>query len=411
MKSFVEKNYKLLIVLGLFIALLFFIFVLTNGNNNKEKPKEVETVMTDFSLNFLKLNNNKENVIYSPLSIKYALYMLSEGTNGNTKVQIDELLKDEKITKYDNIENVLSLANSIFIRDTYANNVKLDFKNNLINKYNAEVILDPFVDANNINNWIDKKTMGIIKNMVKDDTVVNSELILINALAIDMKWTKEFAPENTGGRTFYLEDNDEYNATFMGMNTSSDSFSYYKDEDVTLLSMDLEKYNDMQFEFIALMPNDKLSDYIKYFSKDKLNKIMKKTTLASDTKDGLEINIPKFSVEYNLPLKDNLNDLGVIDAFDPNLADLSNISDTGLYVTDAIHKADIEFSEEGIKAAAVTVIPTFDGAILQEEVIPITINKPFMYVISDKETEEIWFVGTIYKPNSWDDDKVNYQYY
>ena len=103
--------------------------------------------------------------------------------------------------------------------------------------------------------------------------------------------------------------------------------------------------------------------------------------------------------------------MGIIDAFDENLADFSNISDTQLYVSDALHKANIDFTEKGIKAAAVTVIYMTCGVALEDErPIEININKPFLYVIRDKKTGEIWFIGTVYEPNSWENDKVNYEY-
>ena len=46
----------------------------------------------------------------------------------------------------------------------------------------------------------------------------------------------------------------------------------------------------------------------------------------------------------------------------------------------------------------------------EERPIEININKPFMYIIRDKETNEIWFVGTVYKPNLWENDKADYEY-
>ena len=55
-------------------------------------------------------------MIYSPLSIKYALKMLQEGASGNTYTQIEEIVGSSNLPTYRNIENTLSLANGIFIR-------------------------------------------------------------------------------------------------------------------------------------------------------------------------------------------------------------------------------------------------------------------------------------------------------
>ena len=146
--------------------------------NNIKKPDVSVNNVNDFSISFLKMENKKQNMLYSPLSIKYALKMLSEGANGNTKTQIDNVIGNESITKYENIEDVLSLANAAYIRDTYSNYIKESFKNTLIERYNAEVIYDSFENANNINNWIENKTLHIIKNMLKDEQVQKDDLVM-----------------------------------------------------------------------------------------------------------------------------------------------------------------------------------------------------------------------------------------
>ena len=111
-------------------------------------------------------------------------------------------------------------------------------------------------------------------------------------------------------------------------------------------------------------------------------------------------------------LKQDLKNLGIRDAFDLYRADFSNMSNTNdLFVSDAFHKADIEFTEKGVKAAAVTVIVMMtNGTMIFREKYPVNIiiNKPFMFVIRDKKTKEIWFTGTVYEPNSWENDKSSY---
>lgn len=370
---------------------------------------------TDLSFKFMKMENKKENMIYSPLSIRYALQMLNEGANGNTKAQIEKVIGSTNLRKYNNINNVLSLANALYIRDTYSEYVKDEYKNTLSNNYNAEIKYDAFKSADNINNWIENKTFGQIKNMLGDETVTNkdNEMFLINALAIDMAWKERFDGEDTYGEKFYLENGKEMTATMMNQENKSDNVSYYKDNKITAISMDLEEYENQQMEFIAIMPNDSLASYVENFDTDTLENLSKNMTLASKTKYGLDISIPRFSFDYDLSLKDDLKKLGITDAFDRNLADFSNMSSRRpLWVGEALHKANIDFTEKGVKAAAVTVIVMTDGMMLADEKKPIEIkiDKPFMYLIRDKKTGEIWFVGTVYEPNSWESDKADYQY-
>ena len=151
--------------------------------------------LEDFDLRFLQLENTKVNKIYSPLSIKYTLAMLNEGTEGESKEQITGLIGEYKSNKYVNSKN-MSFANALFIRDTYKTSIKQTFVDNLRNKYNADVIYDSFSSAKNMNSWISDKTLDLINNMVNDSDLNNLDYALVNALAIDMEWGHKFVDTN-----------------------------------------------------------------------------------------------------------------------------------------------------------------------------------------------------------------------
>jgi len=389
-----------------------------NGNNNNENPvnnsTDVSNSNLDFDFSFLKLENNKKNMLYSPLSIKYALKMLEEGANGNTYDEINKVVGNEELSKYTSIDKTLSLANGLFIRDTYYERIKKSYINILKEKYDAEIVQDEFKDAQNANQWIEDKTLGIIKDMLQDDVVQNPDtmMLLINALAIDMDWVLNFECIDTSGKTFYMDDGKEMKATMMSKEeVSSKAVAYYIDNDITVLTMDLENYNGTQFEFMAIMPNENLSSYIENVSKEQINEIDKKLILSSDEQGGVNVMIPKFKFSYDLKLKNDLIELGIKDAFDAKSADLSKMEDTKeLYVSNALHKADIEFTEEGVKAAAVTVFIIESMSLPPEkEPVDVIINKPFMFIIRDKNTKAIWFTGTVYEPNSWENDEETYK--
>ncbi|MCI9039747.1 MAG: serpin family protein [Clostridia bacterium] len=188
----------IIIVVLLIITLAIAIVILnkkTNddnailGNNLVQKANNSDLIM-----NFLKLENGKKNMIYSPLSIKYALSILNEGADGKTKEQIEKVLGNANLVRYENQDKVLSLANSIYIRDNYKQNIKEEYKNTLVQKYQAEIQYDSFKNAKNVNRWIEQKTLGIIKNIIADEIVQNpyTKVLLINALAIDMEWKSQF---------------------------------------------------------------------------------------------------------------------------------------------------------------------------------------------------------------------------
>ena len=155
-----------------------------------------------------------------------------------------------------------------------------------------------------------------------------------------------------------------------------------------------------------------LESYIKTVKADDLNNIVAelKDVKLENFKEGTitEIKgyIPMFNYDYQLELIKDLKTLGITDIFDSGKANLSKMTKDKAYISDALHKATIEFSNDGIKAAAVTALGG-KGAIdecfnylyeVPVETIDLTFDKPFMYIIRDKSTSEVWFMGTVYEP-------------
>lgn len=172
------------------LIILIALFMITACNNNTntddtiDDPIVVDNKVKDFDLAFLKLENKETNLIYSPLSIKYCLAILSEGASGDTKTQIDNVLDGYVPKTYTNSKH-LSLANLVAIKDDIE--VNPEFEEVLGDKYRIGVTKESFSDPTNINNWIDKKTFGMIDNYI-DSFDSNLKFLILNALAIDMDW-------------------------------------------------------------------------------------------------------------------------------------------------------------------------------------------------------------------------------
>ena len=385
-----------------------------SSSNDYRKPvqrNDVEIGNFDYSL--LKMRVNDENLIYSPLSIKYALFMLKEGAEGKTYEELNNLIGNLSLTRYQNIENVLSLANSVFIRDRYKEYVLDSYIAKLKNGYDAEVIFDEFKNAKTVNDWISKKTFNIINDMLSDDLFTSDELemILVNALAIDMEWFEQFEPMDTWKSKFTKANGEEMYTAMMNMTVNYDLYNYYKDDMYTAVSMPLKNYNGTELEFIAVLPEQvQLKEFITSNEfENNLSNIL--NNLHSSNGLRVSLSIPRFEYNYGFSLVKDLQLLGVKEAFDKVNANFDSMSRKGLYVEDVIHKADIKFSERGIKAAAVTVIVMFDKNAIEEpvETVSLRFDRPFMYLIRDKYTGEVWFTGTVYEPVEWDKVEKDYE--
>ena len=117
--------------------------------------------------------------------------------------------------------------------------------------------------------------------------------------------------------------------------------------------------------------------------------------------------IPLFQFEYELQLMKDLKKMGIQDVFNQKKADLSLMTSIKeMYIERMLHKTNIEFSNEGIKAASVTEGGgggaggcRFEHLYeVPVETIDLTFDKPYLFLIRDKNTQEIWFVGKVQKP-------------
>jgi serine protease inhibitor len=205
----------------------------------------------------------------------------------------------------------------------------------------------------------------------------------------------------------------DINSNYKNITTSTD-FLFYVDDDVKMFAKDLKTYDNTTLQYVGIMPTtDSLKDFIANNNSKSINKLLGNLkTFELDNFDDKTItkitgNIPLFNFDYELDLTKDLKTLGVSDVFDSNKADLSNLEkESGSVIDKVIHKANIEFSNEGIKAAAATSVGGLGAAScgftynydVPVKTIDLTFNKPYMFIIRDKNTGEVWFTGTVYNP-------------
>ena len=186
-----------LIVAGGFAFAKLFPFNHDQSTNGNDGPNQNQNnsigAPSDLDLTLLRLQNKAGNIVYSPLSIKYALAMLSDATDGESKNQIANLIGNYTPKTYTNNDN-RSFANAMFVRESKKDGILTSYITTLQQKYNASVIFESFTSVAPINQWISDNTMGIIQNMLSDEILQGDEetdFMLINALAIDMDWNNQ----------------------------------------------------------------------------------------------------------------------------------------------------------------------------------------------------------------------------
>ncbi|MEG0378050.1 MAG: serpin family protein, partial [Eubacterium sp.] len=150
-----------------------------------------------------------------------------------------------------------------------------------------------------------------------------------------------------------------------------------------------------QFGFVALRPTDgrTVTDFTADFKADTLEHYM---DLAKDTE--LILRMPKFTREYNLDMKKPLSAMGLGIAFEPSRADFSNLSETPLFIGEALQKTKIEITENGTKAAAASMLTMIESsAAIKEKSEPreLILDSPYAYFLVDLELQSPLFMGVM----------------
>ena len=403
---------KTLLMLFLLISSLF-----TCTSCFKGKDSSKYNTKNSFNVKLIKATHKSGNYLISPYSIEVSLNMLKEGANGNTKKEIEKILPDRKISDV-SVKNRVNVANALFIKDYYKKLIKNEFKIDLIDNYNSEILYDEFKTPDVINNWVNKKTEGMIKKLISniDDDFV---LGLANAIAVDVEWEKAFDCADTTKQIFTKKNGKKINVEMMHNEYSSSDFKYLETKNAKGVILPYQSYNTLTgkedydngryLEFIAILPNEDVDKYIENLTEKELNNLLNSAKEAS-TDFEIHLGLPRFKYEYSIDdFKGVLISLGIKDAFDPENADFTGIMKQtdmkdNIYVSTAIHKTYIDLNEKGTKAAAVTYfgIDSYMALPQEKDIVNITFDKPFIYMIRDSKTKDILFFGSVFEPNLWE---------
>ena len=412
-----KKKIIIIIILSLILILgiVGVIFMKKKPNNNNSS---VITETDNFNISLIKTVNagKNENYLISPYSIEIALNLLKEGADGETLKELEKVIGNRSIPDV-TVKDHINVANAAFIKNMYKDQIEKEFTKNIKTKYNGEILYDEFTTPKVINDWVNEKTNGMIDKIL-DQVEPNFCLGLANALAIDVEWDSPFECTSTRSQEFTKQDGKKIDVEMMHQTLKYDSHKYLENDNATGVIIPYKKYFNTEttdfkseedyektdnLEFIGILPKSDANSYINMLTKEELDNLEQ---TAKEVDEDFEINLalPRFKYDYSLNnFKQVLKDMGIKLAFDSEQADFSKIiKTTHIYVDEAIHKTHIELNEKGTKAAAVTYFGfKANGMLAQKHTVDITFDKPFIYMIRDKNTKELLFFGVVYEPNKW----------
>lgn len=385
--------------------------------NNEEEPTvnypsvEARQMLissnNEFGFDLLKTIHEEEetdkNVLISPMSISMSLGMTMNGAVGNTASEIRNTLGFGNMSQaningtyraiLDDIPNMdpqvtVNISNSIWSNDQY--NVLQSFTDTNKRYFDAEVSQLDFSDPNSkdiINQWVDDATEGKISKII-DQTRSDDLMFLINAVYFLADWKYEFDPQNTSTSNFNLINNTFVQTDMMF--SSKIDFEFYTDNDVELIS--LPYGSSGQFQFTAIKPgaNSDLNQLISIFNQNNWDQWIDQSMTGHD----MHIRFPKFETDYKIKLNSILQTLGMQVPFSGSANFSKIVEDLGLAISRVDHKTYMKLDEQGTEAAAVTST----GVTVTSVPPTVSFDEPFLYVIHEKETGAILFIGKMMNP-------------
>jgi len=398
-----------------YISTIYMMFCLHSCNSDNltkdvhpAKPIELtlrqsEKVSADnrFSFDMFK-EVSAPNTFFSPLSLNMALGMLYNGASGDTRTEMAEVLgmadfteteineyyqkMSQSLLKVDPLTEI-SIANSIWYRNTLP--VKQSFID--VNKkyFDAEVKAIDFNKsdaADIINKWCADKTKNRIKEIIAYPIPDDIMMYLINALYFKSKWDSEFDKSNTKQDYFTKAGNYQQQVNMMEQTAT---FPYYADEHLQCVEM---HYGNKAFSMVVILPGDAMDidQLIEYLDNEAWQNVV--SNLREQT---IWLKMPRFKIECEIDLNDPVYNVGIRRIF---YGGFSNISDVDLVVSQIKQKTFVEVNEEGTEAAAVTVIGIGVTAFDPNMPIPFFADRPFLYLIKEKSTGAILFIGRMDSP-------------
>lgn len=352
----------------------------------------------DFAFSLLSdIKSEDENTVISPLSVLSVLSMLSNGASQKTLSQFKNVLGDGldvshintynhylncRLTAFNSKDGSFDTADSVWFADSF--DVRTAFLQSCVDYYGSDIFRVNFSGGDvvsKVNKWISDRTDGEIDKLIdelSDETIG----LLVNASLFEDRWLNEYNERAVSRGTFH--------------GTKGDTTVSFMESSESYLETDYAKGISKSFantpcKFAALVPaaDTPLDEFIENLTFSRFDELIK----SEEPLAACKCLLPVFEVRSSLRLKDSLVDMGLVDAFDAENANFSDISNTGnVYINDVVHEAFIEVGPQGAKAGAATAAVK-DGAVPLEH--ELTFDRPFVFAVYDNESNIPLFLGIV----------------
>jgi serpin B len=345
-------------------------------------------------------SESSENVFIGPHSISTALAMVYMGARGQTATDMARALHFDTVgpdvaERFNALDFAMlarqqpGVVDLRFANQTFAQpGLPLvdSYLETLSSQFGAPLAELDFGEAERargvINDWVAEQTNERIEELFPQGTIhPNTRLVLVNAISLDAAWKYLFDPAQTGSESFHLADGGTVSVPTMHFDLRM-PLAYEPDYSAVELM-----YGRGDFSMVLILPRD-LSAFEASLDPQKLQQVF-----DAISEQGIHLSLPKFSFQRHVDMEEVLTGLGMGSAFGA-AADFSGMAEGGgLFLDTVQHDAFIEVDESGTEAHAST-----GGAMAVSHGPWIAFDRPFFFVIRDRITGAILFLGRVADP-------------
>ena len=365
-------------------------------------PEGTRFAVSDFAAKSTPLalaGQEGKNAAFSPVSLWAALAMLAPCAQGDSQNQLlsalgvagqreltDQVSRLWKGLYTNDGVSSLILSNSVWLNDAQEGTYVQETLDTLGRDYFAGVYTTPMGTAGAdqaITDWVAKETNGLIGgDGPVVDTAPDTLLLLASSLYYKAAWILPFDASQTQADDFTTASGETVSVDFM--HTSQDC-SFLRRENYQAAALETQ-LGEMFFVLPeeGTAPEELLSD---------TSFLSSLSSGAADVQYGtVEWSVPKFDLSADLDLMSTLKSLGITDLLNPDQADLSGLTALDAFLTQAQQMTRVSVDEEGVEAAAVTILAPGAGA-PPEETCVMNLNRPFLFVLRSQGVP--LFVGVV----------------
>lgn len=383
-------------------------------------PAEVKQLAADsnrFALSlYRELVRSSDNMVFSPYGLYEALTLTSAGASGTTVQELRSLLhttlrEDRLLRTAATLDDQLKtmpgwprmeppstfrVSNSLWIAQGWP--VTKAFRKKAHNDFQAAVENLDFTGAprsalQRINEWTAKATEGripAILEQIRPDT----RMVLCNTVYFKGGWTIEFLEQNTKVGPFLPLEGPKTEALLMHV---EGMFDYADTEGCQALAMD---FQEGPFRMLVLLPErTRFRVFEDGLNPERLQRII--DALHAQHGDCLvNVTLPRFKFKTGPEVQKALQSLGLKSAFS-DAADFSRMSKRSIKIDEIRHDAFVSADEKGAEAAAISLATSVllgEEDTGQPKVVNFTADHPFVFLIQDRSSGAILFLGRYLHP-------------